>query len=424
MKKLLTAFLCFYGTSLAAQNVGVGTNNPQSQLSVGANSQFQVNESGNITRINDVPMSFPDAQGAAGKSLVNDGAGNMSWKEAGMPVGSIVMCYGYDTSTFIARGFSILGISQGYQRQRLNAAGTWTPFANTINTTGGFSMQDDPSVFTGTEMLVYRNNIVYRWNPSGTVWTQSVVNTVAGFTAPASATAVWTGTDMIIYEGLKGVKYNPATNTWTAIANSPVSKTRHSAVWTGTEMIVWGGNSGGLTQSGYKYNPASNTWSAAISVTGAPSARESHTAVWTGSRMIICLGEGSGGTVAQNTYAYNPVSNTWDAPLSAPTYGLDNPKAVWTGSVMLMTGSIYLSSTSYYYTILLSFDPATGSWTQLANEGKAGNNDERSNIVWAGSEMLMIRGNGAQKFSLTGNSMLITLPFLSSYYIMRKTFSN
>ena len=60
-------------------NVGIGTTTPTSKLSVGASSEFQVNSTGNIVRINDVVTSFPAAQGAANTFLKNDGAGVLSW---------------------------------------------------------------------------------------------------------------------------------------------------------------------------------------------------------------------------------------------------------------------------------------------------------------------------------------------------------
>ncbi|MBI2966931.1 MAG: hypothetical protein HYY40_03845 [Bacteroidetes bacterium] len=64
-------------------NAGIGTTSPTSKLSVGASSEFQVNSTGNILRINDVPYSFPAVQGAASDFLQNDGAGNLTWAAGG-----------------------------------------------------------------------------------------------------------------------------------------------------------------------------------------------------------------------------------------------------------------------------------------------------------------------------------------------------
>jgi hypothetical protein len=65
----------------SANAVGIGTGTPSSLLSVGASSQFQVDSSGNLARINDIPYVFPPAQGAAGTILTNDGYGALSWTE-------------------------------------------------------------------------------------------------------------------------------------------------------------------------------------------------------------------------------------------------------------------------------------------------------------------------------------------------------
>jgi len=62
-----------------SQKVGVGTQTPTSLFSVGGSSQFQVNSTGNVVKINNVATSFPASQGAANTAFLNDGSGNMSW---------------------------------------------------------------------------------------------------------------------------------------------------------------------------------------------------------------------------------------------------------------------------------------------------------------------------------------------------------
>ena len=72
-----------------AGNVGIGTTTPTSTLSVGSSSQFQVNTTGNISKINNVTTSFPVSQGLANSVLQNDGAGNLSWASS-IPVGTML----------------------------------------------------------------------------------------------------------------------------------------------------------------------------------------------------------------------------------------------------------------------------------------------------------------------------------------------
>ena len=62
------------------KRLGVGTATPSETLSVGSSSQFRVNTTGNLTRINNVAYSWPAAQATlAGQALVNDASGNLSW---------------------------------------------------------------------------------------------------------------------------------------------------------------------------------------------------------------------------------------------------------------------------------------------------------------------------------------------------------
>ena len=59
--------------------LGVGNGAPAETLSVGTSSQFQVDDTGNILRIHDVPYNWPNVPGGASTFLENDGSGNLSW---------------------------------------------------------------------------------------------------------------------------------------------------------------------------------------------------------------------------------------------------------------------------------------------------------------------------------------------------------
>jgi hypothetical protein len=59
--------------------IGIGTNVPASTFSIGASSEFQVNSTGNLIKINNIAYSWPASQGSTNTYLKNDGSGNLTW---------------------------------------------------------------------------------------------------------------------------------------------------------------------------------------------------------------------------------------------------------------------------------------------------------------------------------------------------------
>jgi trimeric autotransporter adhesin len=68
------------GAITASGNVSSsGTLTATAGINAGSSNQFTINNTGNITRINNVVTSFPAAQGAAGTVLTNNGSGVLTW---------------------------------------------------------------------------------------------------------------------------------------------------------------------------------------------------------------------------------------------------------------------------------------------------------------------------------------------------------
>jgi hypothetical protein len=61
-------------------NLGIGNTSPVSPLSVGSSSQFQVDSSGNLIKLNNITYSWPSSQGAASTYLKNNGSGTLTWE--------------------------------------------------------------------------------------------------------------------------------------------------------------------------------------------------------------------------------------------------------------------------------------------------------------------------------------------------------
>jgi hypothetical protein len=135
--------------------------------------------------------------------------------------------------------------------------------------------------------------------------------------------------------------------------------------------------------------------------------------------MYIYGGSASSGTQEYGTYTYTPATNTW-AVITSAFYNLPECKSVNTGTDWLIYGAIYSPTLGSYYQIGLVHNFATNTWTEFATEAIIPNNDQRSNFVWAGTQMLMIRGYDAQKFTYTGTGYFISYPFIRTMYVMRK----
>ncbi len=218
-------------------------------------------------------------------------------------------------------------------------------------------------------------------------------------------TAVWTGSEMIVWGGYSGSaylntggRYDPTTDSWLATstgANVPTARNYHTAVWSGTEMIIWGGYPGWYTNTGGRYNPTTDTWTATSIGANVPIARYSHTAVWSGAEMIVWGGiTDSGYTNAGGRY--NPSSDSWTT--TSTTLSGDPPSAryyhtgVWTGSVMIVWGGVYGSST--YLNTGGRYDPTTDTWLATSTVNAPSGRAYLDTAVWSGTEMILWGGYG------------------------------
>lgn len=275
------------------------------------------------------------------------------------------------------------------------------------------------AVWSGTELLVWggSTNAGARYNPVTQVWTaMSQVNAPEGRDGHC---VVWTGTEMLVWGGFgatsgltnTGGRYNPVTNTWQSIStvNAPAPRMNIPAVWTGTELIVWGGTDAGEeSNTGGRYNPATNTWQATSTV-NAPAARFGHVLVWTGSRMIVCGGgraavyEGLDYEEALTSVrSYNPATNSWTTLADGPA--AIHGAAVWTGANVILSGGYdyltYINDNNPYspYPVVrreesaaaTAYTVATNTWGQPITPSLLSRH--RHTAVWTGSEMIVWGG--------------------------------
>lgn len=216
-------------------------------------------------------------------------------------------------------------------------------------------------------------------------------------------TAVWSGTEMIVWGGEddfdphgSGSRYHPADDAWRAMTplGAPDARDDHVAVWTGTEMLVWGGNhydeDTELFASGGGYDPMTDRWRPMS--TSVLTARDDPRAVWTGTEMIIWGGRDLAGKTGDGA-GYDPVTDSWrliaitDAP--APR---EDHSAVWTGNEMIVWGGWNGEDQARnHFAGGGRYDPATDSWRPISLLGAPEKREDHT-ALWTGSEMIIWGG--------------------------------
>jgi N-acetylneuraminic acid mutarotase len=233
-------------------------------------------------------------------------------------------------------------------------------------------------------------------------------------------TAIWTGDEMVVWGGTQftsspmsdGARFDPDAGRWRAMTgdDAPDERDDHAAVWTGREMIVWGGNDysewSGKLASGGRYDPAADRWRALPPAELSP--RDDPRAVWTGSEMIVWGGRDTS-DVTDTGARYSPRRDRW-RPVT--TNGAPQPRedhtAVWTGSEMIVWGGWNGDDLRRNYALDgRRYDPRTDTWRAMSDVGAPEAREDHA-AVWTGSEMIVWGGvrregpDGARRQIATG----------------------
>jgi hypothetical protein len=425
LKLFCVLSILFQSVLLCAQNTGIGITTPVEKLDV--NGAIRI---GNTSTVNQGTIRYNGGR--------FEGLNNLSrWEYFGVPPGSLITVA--DTTGLLGRGFTIYGKQAVNIQQNFGLGqGRWL---SPVTVMSGVGFNNTAGVWSGSEILVYYNNFIYRLNTSTNTWAQSSMNTVGGFVTRFGYSAVWTGSEIIIFGGFNGsnalntgVRYNPSTNTWTAIANCPVKRLDHSAIFKGTEMIVFGGDSiatsgtcsgpGFSSNQVWKYDIGTNTWTGPSVVSGSiPAARRNHIAGWTGTEMIIYGGSRTsdgtcnGGNIPLNdVYTFNPTTSAWTLKSGIP--GFTSAIGAWNGSRLLIWGSNMFDGVSY--PLGVSYDPVLNNWSYFPNDG-AIRQPANSFSVWNSSGLHVVEDNGYQVYDASaGFSNVYYFPVSRTLYVLEK----
>ncbi len=127
-------------------------------FSVASPSLFNINSSGNITKLNGVTTSFPSIQGGIGSYMQNDGSGNLSWSSSSAATGS-------GTATSLAKWLNSTNLTDSYLKESggfhypatnavITLGSTTNRFVNVYSAGGNFSGTVNMSGLTASKLVV------------------------------------------------------------------------------------------------------------------------------------------------------------------------------------------------------------------------------------------------------------------------------
>jgi len=279
------------------------------------------------------------------------------------------------------------------------------------------------AVWTGSEMIVWGGNTTSqgtsntggRYDPIHDIWRATAISPTTPV-ARFDHTSVWTGSEMIVWGGFgldspqlkTGGRYDPSSDTWKSTsvgANVPMERRSHTAVWTGDRMIVWGGTTGFVEylDSGGRYDPLADSWLPTVRTAETPKGRIWHTAIWTGSEMIVWGGYGNVEGYSHAGSRYDPVADRWLPlpPMIEESVSRILHTAAWTGTEMIVWGG-FSDAVPYPYYLDTGerYDPVTGTWTLVSQEGHVPSVRRSHTTVWTGEEMVVWGGSGMYDLAL------------------------
>lgn len=155
-----------------------------------------------------------------------------------------------------------------------------------------------------------------------------------------------------------------------------VANCHEAMVATESEIYFWGGAGScdyrpPVGDPGSVYTPDTGTWRLLPPSPLGPSVAP--TGVWTGEEVIFCCG-----LYTSLAAAYSPETNSWRSLAPAPPTSREGfPKAVWTGSEMLVARREGV----------ISYDPSNDRWRRFASPPL--NLGRVNEVVWTGTELIV-----------------------------------
>jgi N-acetylneuraminic acid mutarotase len=204
--------------------------------------------------------------------------------------------------------------------------------------------------------------------------------------------------------------YDPVANTWTELQpTGPVPPARSLSVMiyaqvTGRLIMFGGDNQGGYLNDTWAYDPVGNTWSELKPAGTVPPARGQHSMVYDSSSGQVIMFGGSGHYGFLNDiWAYDPAANIWTEvePSGERPYPRLDMSMVYCPSTdrVIMFGGAYEQPDGALGQLndTWAYDPNGRAWTMLAPAGQSPSARAWHSMVYdpATGQVMMFGGGGS-----------------------------
>ena len=236
----------------------------------------------------------------------------------------------------------------------------------------------------GGELLYFNDTWLY--DPVANVWTElSPAGIVPGGRAFHKMVSDSRTGKVILFGGSRGEEevlgdtwlYDPVTNAWTELrpaGDVPPARMDHALVYDAANrrLILFGGWSGVTAfNDTWAYDPVKNTWTDLHPAGDLPPARDSHALVYDSDTGLIYLFGGFTEEVVGDMWLYDPAANTWSEidPSGTMPAARDRHRMVYDPArnrVLLFGGWLG----DYCVDETWAYDPAANTWAELHPVGE------------------------------------------------------
>lgn len=282
------------------------------------------------------------------------------------------------------------------------------------NLSTGYSMYGPASLWTGTELFVYKiseNSLIpsagNRFNPATGLWNPVPTNGQPSFNNNGTASLLQGGSDVFVFgrvdplmnpNSIGGI-FNLTSGGWRNIPTNGLPSIANNGprcFWTGSEVLAIGDSDSGQFY-GALFSPLTNGWRL-IDTNGNPQVRmETYTpliAGWTGTELFL-YGNRRANPGAMAGGLYHPANGTW-RPASTnngPQLGDGSGRTgVWTGTEWIT----YESGTGPWR--FFAYNPQMDAWRPCSTVGAPWSDMSYGfgSLFWTGTEVagVISRGSG------------------------------